>query len=174
MGMAGPAGPSYRPAAGRRRRQAVASIVVGRLPWLREIAGPFNLLVSLGGGLAAVVLGALLPGDLSARELAAAFIGSVVLQPALEEIFFRGMLQGQLLSIARLRRRYLGISGANAITTVAFALLHLVHRPAATALLVAVPSLVYGYSRERYGGVALPYMQHALHNACLLLSFAFL
>ncbi|MBA1147102.1 JDVT-CTERM system CAAX-type protease [Ectothiorhodospiraceae bacterium WFHF3C12] len=150
----------------------MCALVIGRRPSLRELTEPFNLVVILGGGLIGLSIGLVAGASRPADGLIWLLLGAGLVQPALEELLFRGVIQGQLLDKPRLARRRLGVSGANALATVAFALLHLIHRPPLTAALVVVPSLIYGHSRERYGGVAVPFLQHAVHNIALFLGFA--
>lgn len=87
----------------------------------------------------------------------------VLVQPLLEELVFRGLLQGLLLERTALRRG--PISWANALTTLAFVALHLLAQPLAWALAVAVPSLVLGHLRERLGSVWPAVALHAVYNA---------
>ena len=156
------------PSAGRR----LARIFWGRTPARRDWIDPVNLVLVAGGGLAALGLGWSRDVTLPLQDLAPMLVGSALVQPALEELFFRGFLQGRLLSLCPLRRRVAGISPANAVTTLAFGGLHLLHTPLEHALLVMMPSLAYGYLRERFGGVALPLIQHAAHNGLLFIGFA--
>jgi uncharacterized protein len=92
-------------------------------------------------------------------------LGFLLLYPVIEEWLFRGLLQGELLRRPWGPSRYLGISIANLLTTVAFVLLHFVHQPPGWALAVAVPSLVLGHFRERYSSLWPPVMLHVLFNA---------
>ena len=142
----------------------------GEPPSASAWLAPFNAAVLVGGGLVAVAAGLAQAGPVRPPP-ASTLLAVVLLQPLLEELFFRGCLQGELLRRRALRRRALGISGANAATTIAFAGLHLLHNAPAHALLVAVPSLVYGHARERYRGVTIPALQHVVHNACLVMTF---
>lgn len=88
----------------------------------------------------------------------------MLLQPLAEELVFRGVLQGQLLRLGAARR--VGpFSLANLATTAVFIVLHLPAQPAAWALAVAVPSLVFGHLRERLGSVWPAVAVHALYNA---------
>jgi len=93
-----------------------------------------------------------------------AWLAFVLWQPLLEELVFRGLLQGQLLRILR-GRRVGPVSAANLLATVAFAAMHLFAQPPAWALAVAVPSLVFGHLRERYDSVWPAVAMHALYNA---------
>jgi membrane protease YdiL (CAAX protease family) len=92
-----------------------------------------------------------------------AWASLVVVQPLLEELVLRGVLQGQLLRLTR-ARRWGPVSVANAATTAAFVALHLPAQPLAWALAVAAPSLVFGHLRERLGSVWPAVAMHAVYN----------
>jgi hypothetical protein len=97
-----------------------------------------------------------------------AWASLVLVQPLLEELVFRGLLQGQAL--AWLRRggqpmRLGPVSLANLLVTLAFVALHLRAQPLAWALAVAVPSLVFGHLRERFASVWPAVGLHAFYNA---------
>lgn len=94
----------------------------------------------------------------------------LLVYPVLEEWLFRGLLQGELMRFPWGGRSRLGVTAANGFTTAAFVLLHLVHHPVLWALSVAVPSLVLGYFRERYGRLWLPMTLHIIFNLAWLLA----
>lgn len=92
----------------------------------------------------------------------------VLLWPLIEELLFRGLLQGQLLRLVSTsgRPRRIGpITWANALTTLAFVALHLLAQPLAWALAVALPSLVFGHLRERFASVWPSVALHLFYNA---------
>lgn len=93
-----------------------------------------------------------------------AWLAFVLWQPLLEEVVFRGILQGQLLRVLG-GRRLAGITAANWLTTALFAAMHLFAQPLAWAIAVAVPSLVYGHLRERFDSVWPAVAMHATYNA---------
>ncbi|QKT04363.1 JDVT-CTERM system CAAX-type protease [Ectothiorhodospiraceae bacterium 2226] len=97
--------------------------------------------------------------------LPATFALLVLVYPVVEELVFRGALQGALLSRAWGRRRWGPVSLANGLTTAAFVSLHLLYQPWAWALAVVAPSLVFGYFRERHGSVWTPIVLHVTYNA---------
>lgn len=92
----------------------------------------------------------------------------LLLQPVLEELLFRGVIQGQALRSHWGRRHWLGISSANAMTSVLFVLLHLIHHSPPWALAVFVPSLVYGHLRERHASLWPALLLHSGYNAIYL------
>lgn len=122
---------------------------------------------------------------------ALAWLVFVLWQPWAEEMLFRGVLQGALLDKVWARRRWprrirhgdsdddrrhkAGIPAptlANILATTAFCLAHLATQPAAWAIAVALPSLVFGHLRERQGSIWAPWLVHALYNLGFLLATA--
>ncbi len=97
-----------------------------------------------------------------------AWVSLVVVQPLLEELVFRGLLQGQALALLSRhgQPRRLGlVTHVNALVTVAFVLLYLRAQPLAWALAVLAPSLVLGHLRERFASVWPAVLVHAVYNA---------
>ncbi len=97
-----------------------------------------------------------------------AWVSFVLVYPVVEELVFRGILQGQVLQLTTRdgRARRAGpVSWANMLVTLAFVALHLRAQPLAWALAVAVPSLVLGHLRERFASVWPPVLVHAVYNA---------
>jgi uncharacterized protein len=95
---------------------------------------------------------------------ARAWISFVLVQPLVEELVFRGVLQGQLLRLSAARR--LGpVTLANLGTTAGFVALHFLAQPPLWALSVALPSLVFGHLRERFASVLPAVIVHAVYNA---------
>jgi uncharacterized protein len=92
----------------------------------------------------------------------------VLWQPLLEELLFRGAIQGRLETMPWGRRRLVGLSVANGVTTILFALAHLVYHVPLWAAGVIAPSLVFGHFRERYGRVYPAILLHAFYNGCYL------
>ncbi len=96
---------------------------------------------------------------------AAVFVVSV---SVVEEVLFRGFLQGWLLRRAGLRQMLFYFSRANWLTSLAFAAAHIW-----THSLVLVPGyfavgMVLGYFRERYSGILVPVLLHSYYNLGLL------
>lgn len=95
------------------------------------------------------------------------FALSVAVYPPLEEWLFRGELQ-PLLG-CRWSARWGPMTLANLVTSIVFAALHLWFHPPLWAAAVFLPSLVFGYFRERSGGLASPIALHAGYNAAHVL-----
>ncbi|MFM2036877.1 MAG: hypothetical protein RL459_2142 [Pseudomonadota bacterium] len=137
-----------------RRNQAVAGL---RLD-------PHLLVASIGAVPVWLLVASGLAGPVYHPAGVLAWLTFVLWQPLLEEWVFRGLLQGELSQ--RMGSGSLaGISFANALTTLCFVLVHLVHQPAMWAVAVALPSLVLGHLRERLASVWPAAALHSLYNA---------
>ena len=96
---------------------------------------------------------------------------AVLLFLVLEEIIFRGALQGWLLdrpSLSKGRLQYplnRWISIPNLIASLVFTAFHFTNQPPLWAAMVFVPSLVFGWSREHSGGLLVPILLHIWYNA---------
>lgn len=91
------------------------------------------------------------------------WLAFVLLRPLLEELVFRGIVQGELLRWTR--GRMAGpLTRANLATTVLFVAAHLLAQPPAWALAVAAPSLVLGHVRDRLRSVWPAVVLHAIYN----------
>lgn len=116
---------------------------------------------------AVLVIGAAAAWSLGSHEAPANWplLASVVLwQPAVEELLFRGFLQGVLLRTHAGARDLAGISVANLATTVAFVMMHLVNHPPAWAFGVLFPSLLFGFYRDQSGSTWPPMALHVVLN----------
>lgn len=133
----------------------------GWLHWLRDRHFVIAALAALPAWIA---LGQLAGERMQVGLALPALISLVVVQPLVEELVFRGALQGHLMERGWTRR--IGpVSSANLGTTVAFVALHFMAQPPAWAIAVAVPSLVFGHVRERVGSVLPAIALHSLYNA---------
>lgn len=90
------------------------------------------------------------------------FLG--VLYPLIEEILFRGALQGWLRERPAMRRTIMGLTPANLLTSAIFTALHFLAHPPLAALAVFVPSLVFGHFRDRHGDLRAPIALHMYYN----------
>lgn len=92
---------------------------------------------------------------------------SIGIYPVLEAVLFRAGLHTLLLH--RLSFQWRGLSLANGITSLVFALAHLFAHPPAWALATFVPALLFGFFYERHGQrLAAPILLHMLANAAYL------
>lgn len=94
--------------------------------------------------------------------------------PICEEVVFRGLLQHELASYAKLRRTVLGISWDNIISSGLFTLVHVIYFENLWVLLLIIPALLLGlfYSRQRR--LIYPVCLHIWYNANGLLVCALL
>lgn len=97
-------------------------------------------------------------------------LSMILLQPLVEELLFRGVIQGQLEKTPWARHRLAGLSVANFLTTLLFALAHLFHHAPLWAAAVMIPSLVFGYFRDRHRQVFPAFFLHTFYNGCFLLA----
>lgn len=96
----------------------------------------------------------------------------VLLYPLLEEIVFRGLVQGTLLRFVAMQRAVTGITIANVAASLLFAGAHLISHTALMATLVFLPSLLFGYFRDRYDGWLTPsILLHCYYNLGYFLIF---
>lgn len=99
------------------------------------------------------------------------FFQLVLVYPVFEELVFRGLLQGGLAR--RLPGSLIGpVSRANALTSLIFAASHLLYHAPLWAALAFVPSLVFGWARDRYRSLAAPMLLHVWYNLGYFLLFA--
>ena len=93
------------------------------------------------------------------------FLSVALWQPLFEELLFRGIIQGYVLRSMARAKAWLGLSIANLLTSIAFSLLHLANHSISWSLLVFVPSLCFGFVRDRFGSVYPSIALHAFYNA---------
>ena len=93
------------------------------------------------------------------------FLLLCVVYPVLEELAFRGFLQGFFRQKAWGLRSAGGMSAANLLTSLVFAALHFLRHAPLWAGLTFFPSLVFGFFRDRSGSVVPPIVLHVFYNA---------
>lgn len=96
---------------------------------------------------------------------AAALASLVLIQPVVEELLFRGLLQGRLAARAWGRRQFAGFTLANLAASLVFTALHFIAHPPLWAAGVLLPSLLFGYFRDRHGSVLPAIALHVFYNA---------
>jgi len=101
---------------------------------------------------------------------APALILLVLVYPVLEEILFRGAVQG-FLGRRWVARRGSRLTRANLVTSILFAATHIAWKVDPFAGAVFFPSLVLGYFRERHATLTSPILLHIFYNAGLFLIF---
>lgn len=92
------------------------------------------------------------------------FLVVALLYPVVEEVVFRGLLQD--LMHQRLKPWRLGpLTHANILTSLLFTALHFINHPPLWAASVLVPSLLFGFFKDRTGGLAAPISLHVFYNS---------
>jgi membrane protease YdiL (CAAX protease family) len=124
----------------------------------------------IAAAIAPLLLGSWLPpwdDSILSRGLSAAIVFCVSVA-VLEEVIFRGAIQGGLLRKEIFRLKLLDLSRANWLTSSLFAVAHVWQHAAVLVPGYFVVSLVLGYFRERYKGILVPIALHAWYNLALL------
>jgi uncharacterized protein len=93
-----------------------------------------------------------------------AFLSVILWQPLFEELLFRGIVQGHLLQSMARQKTWFGLSIPNLLTSLLFTLAHLASHSISWSLLVFVPSLCFGFVRDRFGSVYPSIALHAFYN----------
>ena len=92
------------------------------------------------------------------------FLSVALWQPVFEELLFRGIIQGHLLQPMARQKTWFGLSISNLLTSFLFSLAHLASHSISWSLLVFVPSLCFGFVRDRFGSVYPAIALHAFYN----------
>lgn len=120
-----------------------------------------------------LLMGGLLkqPLSLAAGVSLVTLVTLIVLYPVLEEIVFRGAVQGWLLE--RLPGHFVQpwLTKANVLTSVLFTGFHFINHSPVSAVLVFLPSLVFGWARDRYTALTGSIALHIFYNAGFFLLF---
>jgi hypothetical protein len=93
------------------------------------------------------------------------FLSLVIWQPLIEEVLFRGIIQGQFAKREWGKHSWLNISSANLVTSVLFVVMHMINSSPLFALTVFVPSLVFGYFRDYCNSIYPCIILHSAYNA---------
>jgi membrane protease YdiL (CAAX protease family) len=88
--------------------------------------------------------------------------------PIIEEVLFRGFLQGWLLHKEWFNKLAAGASRANWCTSIVFACAHLWQHALILVPGYFVVSLLLGHFRERYRGILVPILLHGYYNLGLI------
>jgi membrane protease YdiL (CAAX protease family) len=92
------------------------------------------------------------------------FLYPALLYPIVEEWIFRGFVQE--FAHRRLPPWRLGpLSHANILTSVLFTALHFINHPPLAAAMVFIPSLIFGFFKDRSGQLAAPTLLHIFYNS---------
>ena len=88
--------------------------------------------------------------------------------PIIEEVLFRGLLQGWLLHKEWFNQLTAGASRANWCTSIVFACAHFWQHALILVPGYFVVSLLLGHFRERYRGILVPVLLHGYYNLGLI------
>jgi membrane protease YdiL (CAAX protease family) len=92
------------------------------------------------------------------------FLYPALLYPLVEELIFRGLIQD--LAHRHLSAWRLGpLTHANILTSLLFTALHFINHPPLWAAAVFLPSLVFGFFKDRTGTLAAPVVLHVFYNS---------
>lgn len=100
----------------------------------------------------------------------AAFLYPALIYPLVEEMVFRGIIQ-EWLHQKIPASLFAGISSANVITSLLFTALHFINHSPLWAAAVFIPSLIFGYFKDRTGGLGAPIALHVFYNSGYFLLF---
>lgn len=99
------------------------------------------------------------------------FLSAALLYPVVEELVFRGLIQDFFHQ--RLKPWHVGpISHANLLTSLAFTALHFINHPPLWAAAVLIPSLIFGFFKDRTRGLGAPIALHVFYNTGYFWVFA--
>jgi membrane protease YdiL (CAAX protease family) len=92
----------------------------------------------------------------------------IVFYPVVEEFAFRGVIQEYIASKTKQYPSFFYLTVANIVTSVLFVLMHFIHHTPLWAMLVFIPSLIFGYFKEQYRHIGASIFLHMFYNACSL------
>ena len=93
------------------------------------------------------------------------FLLLVLVYPVLEELVFRGLIQGWFCQTQLGKRRAGFVSVANLLASTLFVLFHLIAHSWLWAISVFVPSIIFGYFRDKYHSVKPAILLHVIYNS---------
>ena len=96
-------------------------------------------------------------------------ISILLWQPFVEELLFRGIIQGQLYKQEWAQQAILKLTVANIVVSVLFVVMHLIGNPAIWSLAIFMPSLLFGYFRDRYNSVYPSMILHSAYNTMVVI-----
>ena len=93
------------------------------------------------------------------------FLTAALWLPCVEELLFRGLIQGQLARCAWGQRTWYAVTLANCATSVLFMAGHWFTHPPLWALSVLIPSLIFGLMRDRMHSTYPAMALHCFYNS---------
>ena len=92
----------------------------------------------------------------------------IIFYPLVEELAFRGVLQEFIASKTKQYPPFYYLTLSNIITSILFVLIHFVHHSPLWAVLIFIPSLIFGYFKEQYKNIIPSIFLHMFYNICSL------
>ncbi|WP_119008008.1 JDVT-CTERM system glutamic-type intramembrane protease MrtJ [Vibrio superstes] len=116
--------------------------------------------------------------DLNAEQFLQTLLVAVLVSPVIEELLFRGILQGRLLRLDWGRKHLIGFTRANLCCSLLFTAFHLSSHAPIWSIGVFFPSLLFGYFRDKHNSVYPSIVLHIFYNAVyfllpILISYSF-
>ncbi len=99
------------------------------------------------------------------------FLQLVLLYPIVEELVFRGLIQEKLWQTRLSRLSIYCVSMPNIVTSIVFTGFHFISHPPVWAVTVIIPSLIFGFFRDRYQHVLPAIILHVFYNSGYFLLF---
>lgn len=155
----------------RRKRSILAAIMldVGLINFPCCFRDYRFLIAIFGGALLLWVMHDLLPPFSFSLEFHwKLWFSLVIWQPLVEEVLFRGILQGQFRKTHWGQRAWLNISAANVVTSMLFVSVHMINNPPLFSISVIIPSLLFGYFRDSCNSIYPAILLHSAFNAFVI------
>jgi len=92
----------------------------------------------------------------------------IVFYPVFEELIFRGVIQEYIATKTGNYPTFGYLTVANIATSLLFVAIHFVHHNPLFAILVFIPSLLFGYFKDQYGRIVPSIVMHMFYNICSL------
>jgi len=96
-------------------------------------------------------------------------ISVLIWQPLIEELLFRGIIQGQLSKRKWGQQSLLNITVANMVTSALFVAIHMLNTSPIWSLTIFIPSLLYGYFRDAFKSVYPAMILHSIYNFIVII-----
>ena len=139
--------------------------------WQPMVRDKFFWLAAVAGVLVWIVVWLTIVPTFSIQDKSVTILlfTGIIYYPVLEEILFRGIIQGWFSKQSWGKRIFLNLTIANWLTSLLFVVAHFWYQPVLWAFLVIAPSLVYGFFKDRYSNIYPSIILHALYNGGFLL-----
>lgn len=97
-------------------------------------------------------------------------ISLIIWQPLIEELLFRGVIQGQASKYKWGQAKIFHVTSANIITSFLFVAIHLFNSLLLWSLAIFIPSLLYGYFKDLFNSVYPAIVLHGAYNALVIIA----